>query len=416
MARTESPPASDPEQQQRDPKGNPFISFKGFVDDQASAFNKAFTLPGDNKSFPSTLNSRDSDNGAAKHPMSRLAELFATGGPLHVTVVFGDGRKVDLSNQSTAQREKKGEDFDDGNWHWHWGGMRQGWRRRHNNEIGMDNYFKGNENPAHDTSAGKQGSNVLSGKRFDSLVDEMVGAWEIGNKDAQDMSLDFQKTFAGLNGDVKSVQIEGEDFSPEENARLNAELERLFRGANEKAEEKPDLFQRYANQPHILRLLHYLDSNPISPPSLDLGGTGKADAEAGSKWRQAFEDLLRSEKGDEIHGPGLHGAEAPGDADPGERFLSLAERAKNKTGAVTPPGSPRQSKPASVLSTLTTTERVMQADGSISVKTILKKRFADGKEDVTEKVETTPAPSKRKDSMFSEVGEEDKKSFFWGKK
>lgn len=45
----------------------------------------------------------------------------------------------------------------------------------------------------------------------------------------------------------------------------------------------------------------------------------------------------------------------------------------------------------SILSTLTTTERHVSPDGSVTTKTVLKRRFADGREENSETVETIPA-------------------------
>lgn len=48
--------------------------------------------------------------------------------------------------------------------------------------------------------------------------------------------------------------------------------------------------------------------------------------------------------------------------------------------------------PLSIISTLTTKERITAPDGTVHTKIVLKKRFADGTEESTEQVETTQVP------------------------
>jgi hypothetical protein len=50
-----------------------------------------------------------------------------------------------------------------------------------------------------------------------------------------------------------------------------------------------------------------------------------------------------------------------------------------------------QNQRPNILSTLTQTERHVAPDGSVTTKTVLKKKFADGREENSETIETTPA-------------------------
>jgi len=64
--------------------------------------------------------------------------------------------------------------------------------------------------------------------------------------------------------------------------------------------------------------------------------------------------------------------------------------AKSKSAEPTPPtgvSTTNDTKP-SILSTLTTTERTVAPDGSVTTKVVLKKRFADGREESSETVHT----------------------------
>ncbi|KAF2865723.1 hypothetical protein BDV95DRAFT_506347 [Massariosphaeria phaeospora] len=54
----------------------------------------------------------------------------------------------------------------------------------------------------------------------------------------------------------------------------------------------------------------------------------------------------------------------------------------------TPSDEPRMAPRPSILSTLTTTERTVAADGTVTTKVLLKKRFADGREESSETVQT----------------------------
>jgi len=74
-------------------------------------------------------------------------------------------------------------------------------------------------------------------------------------------------------------------------------------------------------------------------------------------------------------------------------------------GLSTPPHPPRyQPEPSqqvptsnsSILSTLTTTERHVAPDGTVTTKIVLKRRFADGREESEERVETSRDPNWRK--------------------
>jgi len=54
----------------------------------------------------------------------------------------------------------------------------------------------------------------------------------------------------------------------------------------------------------------------------------------------------------------------------------------------------------SVLSTLTTTERTTHPDGTVTTKMVLKKRFADGREESSETIHTTQGQDKQVESAF----------------
>lgn len=77
----------------------------------------------------------------------------------------------------------------------------------------------------------------------------------------------------------------------------------------------------------------------------------------------------------------------------------------------------------SILSTLTTTERHVAPDGSVTTKTVLKRRFADGREESSESVETSPAtrpswPEQQAESSeavprIPKAKDHGKKGWFW---
>lgn len=70
------------------------------------------------------------------------------------------------------------------------------------------------------------------------------------------------------------------------------------------------------------------------------------------------------------------------------RELSQLEDSKSTTSTMQATPDEKQSKP-SLISTLTTTERTTLPDGSVRTKMVLKKRFADGREENTETTHTT---------------------------
>lgn len=85
--------------------------------------------------------------------------------------------------------------------------------------------------------------------------------------------------------------------------------------------------------------------------------------------------------------------------------------------------SSSETKP-SILSTLTTTERTVAPDGSVTTKVVLKKRFADGREESSETVHTQrgqepepwatrQTPEVRKHNNIDEVQGKEKKSSGW---
>lgn len=77
----------------------------------------------------------------------------------------------------------------------------------------------------------------------------------------------------------------------------------------------------------------------------------------------------------------------------------------------------------SILSTLTTTERVMLPDGTVNTKVVLKKKFSDGREESSETLHTqNPVPQaqshvldkgNKKDSNKNEANEKKSKGWFW---
>jgi hypothetical protein len=78
-----------------------------------------------------------------------------------------------------------------------------------------------------------------------------------------------------------------------------------------------------------------------------------------------------------------------------QHFGDLPRAGVDHPAPTTTPSQPqtRPSLPShsSILSTLTTTERQVGPDGTVTTKTVLKKRFADGREESSETVETSPA-------------------------
>lgn len=188
--------------------------------------------------------------------------------------------------------------------------------------------------------------------------------------------------------------------------------------------------------------LAYIASSPYSPLQLE---QAPPLSEQGNKWRNAFEDLIAIKNGKpmveeearENHGSGTawitsmfergifgsgwkeknitfkqefpastENSEAKANAnednfielDLYECFLKTLNSPTNpQSSAFAPPTPnhqtlsstlPNPTKP-SLISTLTTTERNTLPDGSVQTKVVLKKRFADGREESTETVHTT---------------------------
>ena len=74
-----------------------------------------------------------------------------------------------------------------------------------------------------------------------------------------------------------------------------------------------------------------------------------------------------------------------------ERFLGNVTR--SLPGAATGQAEGQDLRKPDVLSSLTTTQRHVAPDGTVTTKTILKRRFADGREETEEKLETSHDPS-----------------------
>lgn len=74
-----------------------------------------------------------------------------------------------------------------------------------------------------------------------------------------------------------------------------------------------------------------------------------------------------------------------------DRFLGDITR--TLPGATSDQTESRDLVKPDVLSSLTTTERHVDADGTVTTKTVLKRRFADGREEIEEKTETSHDPN-----------------------
>jgi hypothetical protein len=69
------------------------------------------------------------------------------------------------------------------------------------------------------------------------------------------------------------------------------------------------------------------------------------------------------------------------------------------------------SSSSNILSTLTTTERHTSSDGTITTKTVLKKRFADGREESSETIETSPSAwASARQQKFSSLAQREQES------
>lgn len=169
-----------------------------------------------------------------------------------------------------------------------------------------------------------------------------------------------------------------------------------------------------------LWLARYLASSPYSPSNLEQ----RADM-GDVPWRDAFEDLVEAQKGNGLRPEGRRDPRlAPSDwahsvvqrmvpATPSRPVQSLAARApegdqeedmteldmyerflgselrESKEQSVAPAHKEKPESSLGIVSTLTTTERVSLPDGTTHTKMILKKRFADGREESSETVHTT---------------------------
>lgn len=100
-----------------------------------------------------------------------------------------------------------------------------------------------------------------------------------------------------------------------------------------------------------------------------------------------------------------------------ETELDVYEQLLEKPKTTAPVANVDGTQP-SILSTLTTTERSVAPDGSVTTKVVLKKRFADGREESSETVHTQrghemkPWQASRAPQM-EKAGEESKKSSGW---
>lgn len=98
-----------------------------------------------------------------------------------------------------------------------------------------------------------------------------------------------------------------------------------------------------------------------------------------------------------------------------ERFFGISpERAANKPLNTAKADVSTTSRP-SVLSTLTTTEQTTLPDGSITTKVVLKKRFADGREEKSESVHTSRGEPAHQalGQTVQQQQQQPKKSWFW---
>ncbi|KAJ5573775.1 uncharacterized protein N7459_008202 [Penicillium hispanicum] len=94
-----------------------------------------------------------------------------------------------------------------------------------------------------------------------------------------------------------------------------------------------------------------------------------------------------------------------------ETWLDLVSGGNRKSVLETPTGSVTESTPSRVVSTISRTERVRLADGSIQTKRYQTRRYADGREETDSSVETSHASSE--DAHPAEPGEKPKGGWFW---
>jgi hypothetical protein len=135
------------------------------------------------------------------------------------------------------------------------------------------------------------------------------------------------------------------------------------------------------------------------PPSPTQPATQAEEAGSGPETEmELYERRFGFNSGVEYAAPAQSAEEARLAASSPEAEMDLYERHLDfNVGVQRPTHSPSAKESSdlevsklSILSTLTTTERHVAADGSITTKRVLKKRFADGREEISESLETLP--------------------------
>lgn len=220
---------------------------------------------------------------------------------------------------------------------------------------------------------------------------------------------------------------------------------------------------------------HFFAFNPYSPHRLE---HDEMMQQKGARWRLAFEDLLAAQEGtndfkkqdtptpwkpittwiEELQKRGLASRSVDprdvleDDTSAEEAFNSSRQESRAEASQHQPQGDQQKSSiteldlyeqflggkrvterrqdrveanKSTVTSTLTTTERRRLPDGTVTTKTVLKKRFADGSEESEEKTDTTHVPRTQQQSQRAkpvrrqeeqaapEQKKKDKTSWFW---
>ncbi|EME43307.1 hypothetical protein DOTSEDRAFT_103152, partial [Dothistroma septosporum NZE10] len=78
-----------------------------------------------------------------------------------------------------------------------------------------------------------------------------------------------------------------------------------------------------------------------------------------------------------------------------------------------PEGAPVLVEKPQVLSALTTSQTTRLPDGTVTTKVILKRRFADGREETEESMHTSKEPSVEQQKQQPEAEQPKQKGWFW---
>ena len=398
------------------PEDNPFIAFRRFADSQVSSLlNTVFSLPAtinnaraarhqclfghaDRAKCDELLQTeqrtsqllresyelaRDGDLHSALKRSQEVVKLERQADELRESILEGSSERLDVENQSvptdtpTYLIEKvanhKGQQW---GWSWDWGFPRpfdegeDTRKERMNDRADRCRRWQSR----HETSTPTHTESIVEEwvkPWFDSLkqYEEEIVPKELATYRAIPISPSYLPQNLEEDEQLKHANVQWRDAFED--------LMRISRGLPSAPPEQPGQSKR-ASFDEVPRLPFSF----LNHPDRDLWEAEKAPEEPSYEYSHDHED-----QHDEPPSPKVKQGKWSCEAQEPETELDAYERLLRKHAPKLEDPVNKADRP-SILSTLTTTERTITPDGTITTKVTLKKRFNDGREEISETVQT----------------------------